>query len=154
MLIKRSILRKIYLGIFIAILAAGALYNENLSRKICVKGYYEGIVVDKLALTGKCTTLYMIVDFKDIGVRQVVVSPTEYQCLKSGDVFQTEYCYNFILGGAGAAYVPRDPRFSPWVFFISVVCRTFFLIVVSIGIIALIIMGLNKISYEDKPENE
>jgi hypothetical protein len=152
--IKRSILRKIYLGIFIAILVVGTIYNENLSRRVCVKGYYEGIVVDKLALTDKCTTLYLIVDFKDIGVRQVVVSPTEYSCLKSGDVFQTEYHYNFILGGAGTAYVPRDPKINMVLFFISVVCRTFFLIGLGIGVIALIVIGLNKISYEDKPENE
>jgi hypothetical protein len=152
--IKRSILRKIYLGIFITILATGTLYNENLSRRVCVKGYYEGIVVDKLALTGKSTTLYMIVDFKDLGVQQVVVSPTEYQCLKSGYIFQTQYSYNWILGAAGIVYVPRDPRFSPWLLFISAICRAVFLIGLSIWAIALIFIGLNKISYEDKPENE
>jgi len=149
MKIKRSLLRKI---IWYSVLLCGislTIYSEVMARKICAQGFYEGTVVDKVQSAGRySSSLFLVVDFRDLGVQTVLVSPQEYSLFEKGNVFQTQWYYSLLFGASGAAYVPKDD--NRLLAMTSSIVRVLFLLYLSGLCIYFIIKFYFKISYEDK----
>ena len=152
-MIKRSLLRKIIWYSILLCSICLTICNEVVSRKISARGFYEGIIVDKVESIGRrSSSLFLVVDFRDLGIQTVLISPQEYSLVEKGHVFRTQWYYSPFFGASGAAYVPKDNYYL--LIMVSAVVRVSFLIYLCCICIYFIRKIYLKISYEDTDSTE